>query len=119
VDQLARLLADAHIALQARDGSWKDGAGKLRTEKDLLRLEKISPGEFKRRPPPKKINATWIAKWLEEANWADEYGQDDAKKGVITNKHPSAAQLRQILKRLHDPRVREAAWKHLLAKKKK
>jgi hypothetical protein len=92
-----------------------DGAGKLRT----VRLKKISPGEFERLPPPKKINATWIAKWLEEANWADEYGQDNAKKGVISNKYPSAEWLRQLLERLHDPRVREAAWKYLLGEDKK
>jgi len=100
VDRLARLLADAHTALQARDGSWAESG------------ERISRAGH----TPKKINAAWIAKWLEESNWAEqlEDGQDDSKKGVIKNKYPSADQLRQILKRLDDPRVRNAAWKYLL-----
>jgi hypothetical protein len=101
IEELVLLVEAAENALQARDGTWSDRGN----------LKPIPTAEWWAQESPKRISARWIAEWIKANEEKYEWLKD--------RKYPSADQLRQILKRLDNPRVREAVSKYLLGEDEK
>jgi hypothetical protein len=104
IEELVALAHAAENALQARDGTWSDRGN----VKPILKAEWVQTR-------PKRIRAKWIAEWIK----AQEEKEGEKYIWLEGKNYPRAEWLRQVLKRLDDPRVREAMSKYLLGKDKK